>query len=251
MIRVVWLHGFAGSPRTFDAVRAHLDVPTDDVAPALTGHAGCDADVDTFEDEVDRLATVVPPGPPPVLVGYSLGGRLAMGLLVRHPGRWRGAVLIGAQSGIADPDERAARRAADARWAAMLRTDGVDAFVTAWEAQPLFASQRALPAHVQAAQRRERARHEAGRLAHAIQVLSPGAMPCWDEGLAGVRVPIVYLAGGADEKFTAVGRRLAVRVPSVALTVVPGAGHNVALEAPAATAAAIADLLRHVEVSHA
>ena len=243
MERVVFLHGFCGSPRTFDAVRAALGPRVRGETPVVCGHAGTDAPVTSFAAEVDRLAAAIPPGALPLLVGYSLGGRLAMGLVARHPGRWRGALFIGAHAGIADERERAARRQADGAWARLLQDEGLDRFLAAWEAQPLFASQRGLDAQVQALQRQERGQHDPARLAQAIVALSPGAMPCWDEALAAASTPMTYLVGAQDEKFLAVGHRLAARTPALSVAVAPGVGHNVALEAPTVTAAAIDALL--------
>jgi 2-succinyl-5-enolpyruvyl-6-hydroxy-3-cyclohexene-1-carboxylate synthase/2-succinyl-6-hydroxy-2,4-cyclohexadiene-1-carboxylate synthase len=50
---------------------------------------------------------------------------------------------------------------------------------------------------------------------------------------------VAVLAGERDEKFVALGRRLAAALPRAELEIVPGAGHALALEAPAAVAAAI------------
>jgi 2-succinyl-6-hydroxy-2,4-cyclohexadiene-1-carboxylate synthase len=247
MPQAVFLHGFCGSPRTFDGVRAALGDDLVVRAPVLAGHAGCPVDAQTFEAEIDRLAALIPVHPKPVLVGYSLGGRLAMGLVVRHPGRWAGALFVGAQAGIPNEEERAARRLADGRWARILRDDGLDAFVVAWEAQPLFASQQTLPAASRAAQDEDRRRQDPLRLAQAIERFSPGAMPCWDHGLTAARLPMTYVAGGRDPKFTAVGQRLLSTTPGLVLTVVPDSGHNVVLEAPAAAATAIRALCARAE----
>lgn len=250
MSRVVLLHGFGGSPRTFDAVHAALGATVDVETPILGGHAGSAAEVDSFENEVDRLAAVIAPEPAPLLVGYSLGGRLAMGLVVRHPDRWRAALFIGAQAGIVDSAARSARRQIDARWAMMLRTDGLDRFLTAWEAQPLFASQVAADPTALSVQAAERRRQDPLRLARSIERLSPGTMPCWDDGLAAATLPMTYLAGARDEKFVGVGQRLAARVVSLTLSIVPDVGHNVPLEAPALTAAAILALAARSKAAH-
>src|SRR2546426_11494466 len=110
MTTLFLLHGFAGAPESWDAVVARLRDATV-VGPALTGHgAPLAADWDA---EVARLGALLPDGAH--VCGYSLGGRLALGLLAAYPHKIARATLIGAHSGIVDDAERAARLVADDR----------------------------------------------------------------------------------------------------------------------------------------
>jgi 2-succinyl-6-hydroxy-2,4-cyclohexadiene-1-carboxylate synthase len=222
-------------------VRSALGAGHSYEAPMILGH-GAATSATRFEDEVDRLAAVLGAGSPPILLGYSFGGRLAMGLVARHPERWRGAIVVGAHPGLADERERAQRRHADRRWIDLLDAGDLEAFVTAWETQSIFTSQRTLDPERRARQRAERARHDPHALARAMEVLGLGAMPCWTDGLAAVPVPMVFLAGALDTKYVAIGAELAARVPALDLVVAPGAGHNVVLEAPDVVAAVVRDL---------
>lgn len=241
MTRLVLLHGFAGSVETFTEVRAALDGTFISEAPALLGH-GAESEAADFESEVDRLAKVVGEGPPPLLLGYSFGGRLAMGLVARHPARWRGAIFVGAHPGFPDARERERRRRADARWVELLRAGDLERFVDAWEAQPVFASQGGVDSARRARQRAARTRHDPHALARAMEVLGTGAMPCWEDALAASRTPMVFLAGALDAKYVAIGERLAERVSTLQLVVAQGAGHNVVLEAADRTAGVVRDL---------
>lgn len=240
-MRIAMLHGFCGSADTFADVRTALGAGYACEAPALLGH-GAASTAARFEDEVDRLAAILAAGDPPLLLGYSFGGRLAMGLVARHPGRWLGAVFVGAHPGLIDPRARAERRDADRRWVDLLAAGDLEAFVTAWEAQPIFASQVAVDATRRARQRAERRRHDPRALGRAMEVLGLGAMPCWDDALATARLPMVFVAGALDAKYAAVGHALAARAPALRVVVVPGAGHNVVLEAPEAIATVLRDL---------
>lgn len=237
MTAVVLLHGFAGSAATFDGVRATLGEDGFTCsAPVLFGH-GATASIACYEDEVDRLAATLPPAA--LLVGYSFGGRLAMGLIARHEARVAGAVLVGAHPGLPDAAARAARARDDARWSAMLRRDGLDAFIAAWEAQPLFASQASLPAATRDAQRAARRTLDPLALADAMERLGLGAMPYWTEALRRAATPMTFVAGAQDPKYVALGRELAASVPAMRFEEAAGAGHNVVLEQPAAIAAAV------------
>ena len=112
---LVLLHGFTGAPASWDGVRRSLDDAIPVLAPALLGHDGTAGSpaIRSFDDEVDRLAGAVRGAglEGAHLAGYSLGGRVALGLLVRHPGRFAAATLIGAHPGLQDPADRAERAA--------------------------------------------------------------------------------------------------------------------------------------------
>jgi 2-succinyl-6-hydroxy-2,4-cyclohexadiene-1-carboxylate synthase len=241
------LHGFTGSPASFDAVMALLgssDAAT--LAPALLGHHGAqrDGDVRSFEGEVDRLARLLAERAPRWhLVGYSLGGRVALGLLVRHPSLFESALLVGAQPGLDDEAARAGRRAADAEWCRLLDARGIEPFVDAWQAQPLFATQRGLPPAVLDARRAERLGHDARGLLRCLEVLGLGAMPSYWGALDRLTVPTTLMVGELDPKFTEIAERMRARMRAASIEVVPGAGHDVVLERPDAVARALGSRL--------
>jgi 2-succinyl-6-hydroxy-2,4-cyclohexadiene-1-carboxylate synthase len=182
---VVALHGFLGAPDVWDAVASRV-AAVRWVRPWLPGHGPVPAVYDgDFEAVVDAwLDPVVPAGA--VLVGYSMGARLALSYAVRHPGRVRAAVLLSGTAGLSDAAARASRRAEDAARAESLRRDGVDAFVTAWEAMPMWASQAGLGETVRAAHRARRRGHTAEGLAWSLGALGTGAMPDYAGGGGGV-----------------------------------------------------------------
>jgi pimeloyl-ACP methyl ester carboxylesterase len=113
---------------------------------------------------------------------------------------------------------------------------GIEDLARAWGAQALFAGQteedRAL-AH------EDRLRNDPRNLAAALRGIGTGVMePVWDR-LGELRMPAAVLAGERDAKFSELGRRLARGLPGGSLSLVPGAGHALPLEAPGAVAAAI------------
>jgi 2-succinyl-6-hydroxy-2,4-cyclohexadiene-1-carboxylate synthase len=248
--RLVLLHGFTGSPDSWAEVLARLD-PGDAIAPALLGHDGTPGDraVRTFDDEVDRLAGLIEERWPEAreseargseargpagahLVGYSMGGRVALGLLVRHPRLFSGATLIGASPGLCDPAERHARARRDEEWATLLESDGLDPFVAAWEALPLFATQDRASAAALDAQRRIRLAHDPRGLARSLRVTGLSSMPDYRPALPGVDLPVRVAAGADDEKFRALGQELVALLPRAELLIIEHAGHNVVLERP-------------------
>ena len=231
------LHGFSGGPESFHAVEADLS-GTKFLAPHLLGHGEPPTpSAHSFEDEVDRLARLCRAhfAQSVDLLGYSLGARLGLGLLLRHPDLFRSAVLVGVNPGLETEPERHARRASDFALAQKLAQDNdVGAFVEHWERLPLFASQQSLPRAVLERQARLRRSHSAAGLGRALQVLGLGSMPNFWPSLVRVDQPLTLVVGEYDLKFRNLAQAMIQSLPRARLEIIPGAGHNVVLEAPLA-----------------
>jgi 2-succinyl-6-hydroxy-2,4-cyclohexadiene-1-carboxylate synthase len=236
---VLLLHGFTGRGSGWLAHlpalrRAHRTIVVD-----LLGHGRSDAPTDparyALERQADDLAALLRVLDAPVadVVGYSMGARIALRLAIDHPGAVGRLVLESPSAGIAQPDERVRRRAADEALAEAIERDGVGAFVDRWEAQPILAGHAALPPAVRARLRRERLGHSAAGLANALRGAGQGAMAPLAGRLAEVVGPTLIVAGTLDP----VGRERAVAVaagiPGARLELVDGAGHTPHLERPA------------------
>ena len=142
---------------------------------------------------------------------------------------------MGGHVGLADERSRAERAELDARRAAALRSGPLEAFVTAWEALPLFATQRVLPLQQQARQRAARLAHDPQALAWGFEIGGLAQMPDLRPAEAAARQPLCFLTGALDERFSALAASL-VRAPWITHRQVAGAGHNLLLETPAEVA---------------
>jgi 2-succinyl-6-hydroxy-2,4-cyclohexadiene-1-carboxylate synthase len=242
MKRLVLLHGFTGAPSSFDELctllRTRAGAAVAVYRPHILGHGVAADGVNTFDDEVTRLATELERGGlrGAHLCGYSLGARLALGLLARAPQLFVSATLIGVHPGLTTQAERSERSASDERWARMLEERGLEAFLSAWQEQPLFASQAALEraggARAIARQRAIRSAHDARGLARSLRVLGLAAMPDYHATLLAPPVPTTLVVGANDTKFVELARASAERNPKLGLSLIEGSGHNVVLEAP-------------------
>jgi 2-succinyl-6-hydroxy-2,4-cyclohexadiene-1-carboxylate synthase len=232
------LHGFTQTGRGWDEVVRHLDGERyRALAPDIRGHgaAATRRPIDFAACVQDAVGLMHGPF---TLAGYSQGGRLALHVALAHPELVARLVLVSATAGIEDDAERARRRDADAALAAWMEVDGrlMTEVADRWGAQPLFATQSP---EVAAAARADRLSNEPVHLAAALRGIGTGVMaPLW-ERLGDLAMPVVVLAGELDAKYVALGERLVAALPAATLVVVPGAGHALALEAPAAVAAAI------------
>jgi 2-succinyl-6-hydroxy-2,4-cyclohexadiene-1-carboxylate synthase len=177
------------------------------------------------------------------LVGYSMGGRLALHVAVRLPERVRSVLTIGAHAGL-DEQARAGRRQGDEALAERVERYGVEPFVNYWSAQPLFAGLEARGAGFTARLRAQRLANRPEGMAASLRGMGAGVMePLWTE-MSGVTFPCTFVAGQDDVAYVSYARRLADAVPGSRLELVPNTGHAVHMERPAIAARILASHLR-------
>lgn len=234
--RLVLLHGFTQTGRSWDGVVQALGSQRyTAVAPDLRGH-GDAAGTRPITFEAITADVLALGGDRFALAGYSMGGRIALHVALAAPERISRLVLVATTAGIADDGERAARRKADEALAARIASQPIAEFARAWGAQPLFAGQSP---EVRALAHADRLRNDPSGLAASLRGVGTGMMaPLWDR-LDGLTVPVDVVVGERDDKFRAIGERLSAALPRARLTVVPGVGHALPLEAPSALASVL------------
>lgn len=248
---VLFLHGFMGSGADWSGVVEALRRQYRCVCVDLPGHGasrGLPAAAYTVDGVTEALAGVLDALglAQAAVVGYSMGGRMALAFAVRYPARCRRLVVESASPGLRTDAERAARRAADEARAARLEAEGLAAFVADWYRQPLFESLYARP-DLRDAMQASRLRNDPHELARALRGLGPAEQPSYWEALCTrlleMEVPILAVAGARDGTYAEVVERMGVLNPWVRTAIVPNAGHNVHAEYPSAFVDLLADFL--------
>ena len=251
---LLFLHGFLGDLHDWneivDVMKAHAYC----ICVDLPGH-GLSSNVraTTFDDAADSVVDVlVDVGVASVAaVGYSMGGRIALYTLLRHPKHVAGLVMESASAGIEHAGERKVRRERDLELATELEEMEISAFLRWWYSQPMFASLAERPDLLGSLLVR-RGLQQPKELAAALRVFNPGVQPpLWDR-LKEVHAPTLVIAGEDDRKYVLVAKSLYSRLlehdrenpsprahanlgdPGHRLRIVPGCGHNVHLEEPGA-----------------
>jgi 2-succinyl-6-hydroxy-2,4-cyclohexadiene-1-carboxylate synthase len=231
-----FLHGFMGSARDWTPLVNALETEAYCLAVDLPGH-GCSTGRPAYEYSMEgvtqALADVLDDAGLDrcALVGYSMGGRVALYFSIFHPGRVSRLVLESTSPGLEEPEDRARRRALDAERADRIRAD-LSSFLTDWYRQPLFASLDRHDLVEDMVQRR--GRNDPAELARMLEGLSPGRQPSLWPHLSDVQVPSLILTGGLDDKYTGITERTARHLGRAHRVVVPNAGHNVHAERPQA-----------------
>jgi 2-succinyl-6-hydroxy-2,4-cyclohexadiene-1-carboxylate synthase len=229
-------HSFEGRMRE---IAEHAAAAAGHVGGASGGAAAGRADraSGAAREDAGRAAGAAPR---PVLVGYSLGGRLALRAALRSPGSYIAVVLVGATAGLEEGPMRAQRAEADEKLAAWMEAMPIEDIVALWERQPLFADQSD---SLVEEQRPGRLSHDPRSLALLLRTAGQGVLePVWHE-LSALELPLLAIAGARDEGYSAAAKRIAHTAPNARAAIVENAGHAAHLQRPDEVARLIVDFL--------
>ena len=167
----------------------------------------------------------------PVVLGYSMGGRLALEWATTHSDhQLKKLVLVSATAGIENDREREARRSADLELAKHIRVVGPVQFAEEWERHPIIRSQMNIPEadrHLMQARRRNQ---KAEGLALSLEEAGTGAMGSRWDLLKKIHCPTLLVSGQNDPKFSEIGAKLAARIQGAQTVNLNGVGHCAHLE---------------------
>lgn len=240
---VVFLHGFTWDGASWEPVAQALCDSYFCVAPDLPGHGATSWPEPTTQGSFDRVVESLAAAlrlldlASPRLVGYSMGGRLALCLALMAALPIERLVLVGASAGLASDAERRQRAVADAELADYLVDQGMTAFLDRWMALPLFSTFRALDPALLMRLNSGRATQDPRGLAASLHVMGTGSQPCVMEALGDLDMPTLLVVGDQDAKFGAIATEMLARLPQGRLEALPACGHSVPFERPAELAA--------------
>ena len=246
---IVMLHGFTGSVFTWEHVADFL-TNYRTIAIDLIGHGHTDSPLAvaayTMEEQVLLLDELFQQLnlQEIALLGYSMGGRVALSYSAAFPNRIWHLVLESASPGLKTEEERAARREADAELAKKIEQNGIESFVNKWENIPLFETQKSLPRDVQLAVRAERLSQTEIGLANSLRGMGTGAQSSLWAALEAHNIPVTLITGALDEKFCEIGNEMQALFPNAQHLIVNNAGHAIHVENPVQFATIVKDALK-------
>lgn len=234
--KVVLLHGFTGYSSTWDEVISNFPSIIEVLAVDLIGHGKSSKPVDPkrylVEEQIEDLYALFQQlqWNHFTLVGYSMGGRLALAYASKYP--VKRLILESSSPGLVVKEERLKRKSSDDLLAERIMKDGIVSFVNFWEGIPLFQTQKSLPAEKQLAIRKERISSSAVGLANSLKGFSTGVQPSYWGELRETSIPVFLLAGEWDSKFCDIAKRMQQEFPNSTLKVVKDTGHAIHVEKP-------------------
>ncbi|MDF1544849.1 MAG: 2-succinyl-6-hydroxy-2,4-cyclohexadiene-1-carboxylate synthase [bacterium] len=234
--RLLFLHGFMGSKEDWTELTESLGEKVDALALDLPGHGmtevtddlvypmpGCSEALVRFLDSQSFL--------PCHLVAYSMGGRLALHLLLNYPDKFSKAVLESASPGLRTEKERAVRIQLDQSRAHELNTASLTYFLTTWYAQPMFKGMRQDPERFEKLLQHKLSAEKNGWI-KSLRYMGAGQQPPQWENLPGLTNPTCLIIGRNDGKFCGIAEEMKKCCERLELRTVPNSGHNVHFEQP-------------------
>ncbi|MDI2586061.1 2-succinyl-6-hydroxy-2,4-cyclohexadiene-1-carboxylate synthase [Psychrobacillus sp. NEAU-3TGS] len=234
--KVVCLHGFTGSSSTWEEVISYLPSSVEVLAIDLIGHGQTDKPVDSarynVDEQIEDLHAIFQQleWTHFTLVGYSMGGRLALAYTAKYP--VDRLILESSSPGLADDGERQNRKLSDELLAERITKEGVISFVDFWGNIPLFQTQKKLSPEKQAIIRKERLAQSAVGLSNSLKGFSTGVQPSYWGMLSDITIPVLLVTGELDVKFCAIARRMQQELPNSHLEVIEDTGHAIHVEKP-------------------
>ena len=228
---IVAFHGFMGVGEDFEPFEKFCGLHFE--TPDLIGHGSFQCDDPTqygLDTQLEYWFARIPKGS--VLIGYSMGGRLALQFACRYPEHLSGLVLIGATPGIEDLDERIMRQKWDRSQADRIREVGIERFYNEWQRLPIIATQQRIDPAIQTKMKANRLAQSIEGLANSMTHFGTGTMPdCWD-ALPNLTVPTLLMVGEEDAKYRGLANQMMERLSEerTEYAVVSGVGHCVHLE---------------------
>lgn len=175
------------------------------------------------------------------LLGYSMGGRVAMHYALEALNELSALVLVGASPGLSDAAERAARVREDEQLAQSIVERGVSAFLKDWYEKPIIVSQTRIPFEMREPVMIRRRQNSALGLANSLRGIGTGALDSLWGRLGEFRMPVWLVTGETDDKFRKIAEAMVPRMPRTENVVLSGAGHAVHLEASEALSGVLVD----------
>jgi 2-succinyl-6-hydroxy-2,4-cyclohexadiene-1-carboxylate synthase len=244
------LHGFSGSSQSWIDFANDLSTQREVVAIDLLGHGKSENPQTPERYAINRAAEDIITITNQLgwerfgLLGYSMGGRLALYLSLHYPEKIKALILESASPGIASEVERGQRLEWDYTLADRIEQEGIRSFFDYWERLPLFASQTAVPEHRRKKLREQRLLNNALGLSNSLRGMGTGSQPSLWALLPQLTIPTLLLSGELDEKFVQINQKIARSIPDAELVVVKNAGHNIHLEKPKIFAEVVSNFLR-------
>jgi 2-succinyl-6-hydroxy-2,4-cyclohexadiene-1-carboxylate synthase len=219
------IHGFMGSSKDFCLAVSTLTKYFHCICIDLPGHGETPITDDHFVSIAEQILAIAPENC--YLLGYSLGGRLAMYLALHYPDRWQKVILESASFGLPTAEMRQERQRQDSAIARKLRQPDLDftAFIQNWYQQAVFTGISKHPDFLELIA--SRSNNNPLALARSLETMGLGQQPYLGELLKTNKIPLLILVGQQDTKFIEIGQQIANLCPKTELRIVSNCSHNI------------------------
>nr|WP_263325337.1 2-succinyl-6-hydroxy-2,4-cyclohexadiene-1-carboxylate synthase [Neobacillus sp. Marseille-Q6967] len=252
---LVLLHGFTGDSSTWTSFCPVWGSHSQLVMPDIIGHGKTDSPEAIERYRIERAASDIKHLLDKIgleqidLLGYSMGGRLALTFAVQFPERVRKLILESASPGLESQEERLERQLKDGELAQFIMEQGIAKFVDYWENIPLFSSLDNLPDTVKEKIRSQRLSNCSKGLANSLLGMGTGSQPSWWQELNRLTCEALLITGGKDKKFCNIAEQMQKRIKNSKWMIINGCGHAIHVEDKEKFGTIISDFLNKGGVS--
>lgn len=233
---IVLLHGFTGDSSTWDNI--HLGGAFQKITIDILGHGKTESPLDSkrysMNNVAEDIATILDQLSikQAHILGYSMGGRLALSFAMKHPNRVRSLLLESSSPGLKTKVERKNRIIQDEKLCKMIHDEGIAKFVDYWERIPLFESQQLLSIEIRNRIRNQRLKNNPIGLMNSLRGMGTGVQPSWWDKLDQLTMPVLLMCGELDEKYCVLAQRMKELILHANLVEFSGLGHAIHVEDP-------------------
>jgi 2-succinyl-6-hydroxy-2,4-cyclohexadiene-1-carboxylate synthase len=235
---VLFLHGFTGCAEDWNSIFEQFPDKYNLFALDIIGHGKSDSPSDPTLYNIESIINQIKYVKDHLtkekifLVGYSMGGRIALSYATAHPDDIKGLVLESATAGFKNDEERENRYKSDLKLVEFIETHTLEEFIEMWTDQELFNTQRRFSNEKLKMLRRRRSSGSKIGYANSLRGFSTGIMPPLHDKLKKFPVKALLISGELDTKFTGINARMAKRFFKAKHKIVKNSGHNTHLEEP-------------------
>ena len=220
------IHGFTEIDLSWTEVLQDLNLPVEGYVLPGHGHKPC-LEGTTHASVAEVIHRRFADREPFDLLGYSMGGRVALQFALTYPQLVRRLILVSCRPGIKDDAKRERRKAEDEGLAMMLEENGIGQFVAWWENNPALKPTKPYSRSTAEHIRSRRLSQDHIGLAGCLRGLGQGSSPSLWDRLGELSMPCLAIAGEADETFVQEMGEMVEALPKGKLAVVPESGHAV------------------------
>jgi 2-succinyl-6-hydroxy-2,4-cyclohexadiene-1-carboxylate synthase len=233
---VLFLHGFTGNAEDWFPVFEQMPDKYNYIAMDIVGHGKSDAPGSsssyTIESIINQIKLVKEhlSKEKIFLLGYSMGGRIALSYAAANPDDLKGLILESASAGIKNDDERQKRYAEDLKLTEFIESHSLEEFIEMWSDQELFNTQRRFSNDKLKKLKKKKSSGSKIGYINSLKGFSTGIMPPVHDKLKKIPLKVLLITGDLDSKFTGINARLAKRFFKAKHKIVRNSGHNTHLE---------------------
>lgn len=230
------LHGFTGNVATWNFLIPQLSHNYQLIMVDIIGHGKTETAADADRFQIEQVASDLKAILEKLkvskahILGYSMGGRLALSYSLLYPKSVRSLLLESASPGLETEVERFERRKRDQQLANHILANGIEEFVDKWENIQLFESQKRLPLEQRMLIRQQRLSNSPRGLANSLIGMGTGSQPSWWGKLESLDVPVLLMTGELDLKFCNIAERMKQRLNHCEWFIINDVGHTIHVE---------------------